>query len=209
MEQDQVKTQDQVNADESKNVETNQEQGNSKAQETITNDSIEKVKADIEAKFKAEIAGLNRKAAELDKQLKEKERESLTEAERKAAELKDLDDQRTAAETELNNLRKARIIDGALYDNELPADLFSSRVTGETEEEIKADVAKLKGYIQEHVDKEVERRTKELLKGKDPGRQDGNLTQRDQLIAQYNEAEKKGDAAMMLALKGKISKLPK
>lgn len=210
MEQDQVKTQDQVSAAEVKNVETNQEQADQQVQEPKKDDNLEKAIAEIEAKYKAQIAGLDKKVSDYQKQLTEKEREKLSETERAKAELEDIKAEREQAERERNELRKKRIIDNALYSEGLPTDLFEDWITGETEEDIKADVAKKNAYIQEHIDREVERKTKELLKGKDPGRQDTeNLGERDRLIAQYNEAEKKGDSALMMVLKERISKLPK
>ena len=175
MGQDQELNQGQESKDESAKKETSQDQANQQDQETTTTtDSLEKVKAELEAKFKKEIAGLNRKSAELETALKEKEREKLSETEKAKAELEDIKAERAEAERERNELRRKRIIDNALYDNDLPADLFEDRISGQTEEEIKADVMAMKGHIKGIIDTAVQRQVKELLKGNDPGRQDSD-----------------------------------
>ena len=196
MNQDQDTNQDQ-DLNDTKSTETNQDQANQQDQETITPDSLEKAKADIAAKFKEEIAGLNRQASKLDRQLKEKERESLSETERKAAELKDLEADKLKAEAELNDIRKKRIIDKALYDNELPVDLFENRIMGETPEEIAADVMAMKDHIKGIIDKEVQRQVKELLKGKDPGRQDSEVNVKKMKRNEFDNLDAKARSAFV------------
>jgi len=134
----------------------------------------------------------------------------MSEAERQKAELEDLRLEKETASNELNDLRKKRIIDSALYGAELPAELFEGRISGETKEEIEADVLNVKTFIKNLIDKEVEKSTKSLLSGETPARQDAAaLSDRETLIAQYDEAEKANNGALMIALKDKIRKLPK
>ena len=107
---------------------------------------------------KKEIAGLNRKNSELEKQLSDERKAKMTEAERATAELEEL---RTAAERErkeVHKLQRERWIDQALTDAGLSLD-FANRITGENQEEVQADVKKFAeifgSKVKETSDKEV------------------------------------------------------
>ena len=178
--------------------------------EVSIDEQLSKMKAEFEAETLKREEAWKAKVSKLDKVISEKDREKMSEAEKQKAELEDLRLEKETASKELNDLRKKRIIDSALYGAELPAELFEGRISGETKEEIEADVASMKSFLKDLIDKEVEKQTKALLKGDTPPKQDdNNLTERDKLIAQYDEAEKKGDAVAMLGLKDRIRKLPK
>lgn len=130
--------------------------------------SIDDIKAEIEAKFKSEIAGLNRKISEYDKDKQARDLEAM-DAEQKAAEL-----EKRAAEAEERQRQFERklTIDSALNEVGLPLDLYRDRVTGVTEDEIKEDVAKMKAFLDDLVKNRVEAETAQLLKGNPPTRQD-------------------------------------
>lgn len=151
---------DQVQAEE-------QEQVKSEAEKVSTPEWGEK-----ESKYKSEIAGLDRKVSELSEQLKAKEMEKLTELEREKAELEDLKKQKAEAKAEADALKRGRVVDAELYAAGLPVDIFRGKVTGQTDEEIKADVEAISAHIAGLVSKKAEEEVLTRLKGKDPGRQD-------------------------------------
>ena len=135
-----------------------------------------------EAKYKDEIGGLNRKISQLEKKFTDQEREKLTELEREKAELEDLRQEKEAAKTEAENLRRDRLVDKELFTANLPADVFGGRIIGKTEDEIKEDVQNLTGHIDKIVNDRVEAEINKRLKGQTPGKQpDGEtkITQAD------------------------------
>ena len=181
-----------------------------KVVEVSIDEKLATMKAEFEAETIAREEAWKAKVSKLDKVISEKDREKMSEAERQKAELEDLRLEKETASNELNDLRKKRIIDSALYGAELPAELFEGRISGETKEEIEADVLNVKTFIKNLIDKEVEKSTKSLLSGDTPARQNATtLSDRETLIAQYDEAEKANNGALMIALKDKIRKLPK
>lgn len=89
--------------------------------------------------YKAEIAGLNRKVAELKKQLDQANMTAEQKAEAARKEKKQL-------EQETINLRRSLAIEKELADANIPQDL-ADRVIGNTPEEIQEDIQKFKTYL--------------------------------------------------------------
>ena len=167
------------------------------------------IKAELEADFMKREAEYKQKISKLDKVITEKDREKLSEVERMKAERDDIEREKEALKKEADEFRRKLAIDSALSEAGLPLS-WAKRVIGSTEEEIREDVKGFKEDFFGHVNKSSEAQVAEALKGKAPGRQDtGTSTEREKLIAQYNEAEKNGKGDLMLALKDQIRKLPK
>lgn len=133
--------------------------------------SMEAMKED----FKNQLAGVNKsysaehnKVVDLEKKLKEKEKEKMTAEERAAAELQEIrsEKERIAAENAL--MLRQRIIDKALDSAELPLEIFNLRIIGEDENEIKKDVGVLKKYIDDLVKKKAETVVNAALSGAPP-----------------------------------------
>lgn len=144
-------------------------------EETVKTDDLEilaKEKAELEERYKKETQGLNRKISELEKAMKEKEREGLDAVERERAELEDLKREREAVKQENERLKRNRLVDAALSEAGIPIDLFADRITGSTEDEIKEDVARLKAYLESVGNSARDSATKEFLKGKTPPSQE-------------------------------------
>jgi chromosome segregation ATPase len=110
---------------------------------------------------------------ELKKQLKEKEIEAMS-AEDKAKALSEAEAETKKRIEELEAREKAltrqRTIDSFLTspDVDLPTEFFSGRIIGESEEEIKADVNKVKKFIDDLVEKKAKARVNKLLAGDAP-----------------------------------------
>lgn len=179
-------------ADEKEQVQAEQEPVKEEAKEEK---SIDEISAEIEAKlsekFKAEIAGLNRKVSEKEKELKAKDLEAMSAEEKTAA----LAKQAEEAEARIKAAEKKLAVDSALYEAGLPVDVFGSRITGETEDEIREDVVKIKEYIDNLVTKSSEEKIQEALKGRAPSRQDepkGKQTLEE--IAQIPDRQKRLEA---------------
>lgn len=158
---------------------------------------------------KKEISGLNRKISEDEKVIKQKELEKLSEQDRAKAELEMIRQEKLKTENEIKEMARGRVIDKALIDAGIPLE-FAKRISGQDESEIQADVKAFKSYIDKLVNDLKEKAVNEALAGKAPaGGKAPNASERQKLIDQYNEAEKRKDGAAMLGLKERIRALPK
>ena len=119
--------------------------------------------AELEEKYKKELAGLNKRNSELEKKVKATEAEKMTEAERLEAERKELQAEKDAIKREKINLQ----ITKELASVGLPAD-FANRISGETEDEIKADVKALNKYLDTRAHELSEAEIAKRLKGENP-----------------------------------------
>jgi len=174
----------------------------------ISSEEFEAIKKALEDS-KKEISGLNRKNTEYEKAIQQKELEKLSEQDRAKAELELIKQEKLKTEAEIKEISLARVIDTELFNAGITPE-FAKRIKGETPEEIKADIKLFKEQYDKDVNALVEKKVNEALGGKPPatgGTPSGSL--RQQLINQYNEAEKKGDGAAMFSLKEHIRKLPK
>ena len=119
--------------------------------------------AELEEKYKKELAGLNKRNSELEKKVKATEAEKMTEAERLEAERKELQAEKDAIKREKINLQIIK----ELANVGLPAD-FANRISGETEDEIKADVKALNKYLDTRAHELSEAEIAKRLKGENP-----------------------------------------
>ena len=124
---------------------------------------IEKRLADLEAKYQKETQGLNKRNSELEKKVKAVELEKMTEAEKLEAERKELESEKTTIKKERTSL----MISKELVSAGLPEE-FANRISGETSEEIKADVKWLKGYLAGEAQKLAETEISKRLGGAPP-----------------------------------------
>lgn len=131
-------------ADDKQVQDVNQEQVGETKQDSQLNveELIAQKTAEIAERYKKEIAGLNKRNSELEKKVKLTEQEKMTEAERLEAERKELQAEKDAIKREKINLQIIK----ELASVGLPPD-FANRISGETEDEIKADVKAMKEFL--------------------------------------------------------------
>ena len=118
---------------------------------------------ELEEKYKKELAGLNKRNSELEKKVKLTEQEKMTEAEKLEAERKELQAEKDSIKRERINLQIIK----ELASVGLPAD-FANRISGETEDEIKADVKALNKYLDTRAHELSEAEIAKRLKGENP-----------------------------------------
>ncbi len=118
---------------------------------------------ELEERYKKELAGLNKRNSELEKKVKLTEQEKMTEAERLEAERKELQAEKDAIKREKINLQIIK----ELASVGLPAD-FANRISGESEDEIKADVKALNKFLDERAHERSEAEIAKRLKGEVP-----------------------------------------
>jgi len=124
---------------------------------------IDAAKAEIELKYKNEIAGLNRKTTDLQKSLKEKELEGKSEEER----LKALQLEKEQILKDIENLNRGRIVDKTLNGAGLPLD-FAKRIIGEDEAAIVQDVKDFSEYVEKLAQERADKIINERMSGKAP-----------------------------------------
>ena len=137
--------------------------GNGSAEKVDVSSEIEKVKIELEQKFKSEIAGLNRRNSELENLIKQKELEGKTEEERNTL----LKEENKRIQEENAKLERERIIDRELSNAGLPLE-FAKRITGMDEANIKEDIRVMKEYVDSLVQDKADGIIKERLAGKPP-----------------------------------------
>lgn len=162
--------------------------------EELVSKAIEEVKE----KFKSEVAGLNRRNSELEKELKKKDLEKLSEKERIQAELDEARKEKERIEREAADIVRGRNVDKALYDAGLAQD-FAKRIIGDTDEEIKADVKTLKKFLEAEINKGIEAEVNKRLAGKAP--QQGGPTTPGDLQSLFNAAKAKNSGPEMIAIR--------
>jgi hypothetical protein len=155
---------------------------------------LEKAKAELEEKFKTEIAGLNRKNSEIAKELKQKELEGKSEAEQVEALRKEKED----ILKEVENLNRSRIVDKELDSAGLPLD-FAKRIIGKDETEIAEDIKAFKTYIDELVKTQAQADINSKLGGSTP--EGGAPPSETTLDEKIQKAQAAGDFVTVMALK--------
>jgi len=118
---------------------------------------------ELEEKYKKELAGLNKRNSELEKKVKLTEQEKMTEAEKLEAERKELQAEKDSIKRERINLQIIK----ELASVGLPAD-FANRISGETDDEIEADVKALNRYLETRAHELSEAEIAKRLKGDSP-----------------------------------------
>ena len=187
-------------ADEQVQVEK-QEQVESQAKEQGTQDiekmiaeANAKLKAELEERYKKEIAGLNKRNSELEGKVKKTELEKMSEAERIEAERKELEAEKQTIKQQKIDLMVAK----ELANSGLPEE-FAKRISGETEDEIKADVKWLKDFLTSKAHELSEGEIAKRLAGDTP--KGGQKTDVSTLQGMYDKAKARNDVAGMVAIK--------
>jgi hypothetical protein len=187
-------------ADEQVQVEK-QEQVESQAKEQDTQDiekmiaeANAKLKAELEERYKKEIAGLNKRNSELEGKVKKTELEKMSEAERIEAERKELEAEKQAIKQQKIDLMVAK----ELANSGLPEE-FAKRISGETEDEIKADVKWLKDFLTSKAHELSEGEIAKRLGGEAP--KGGQKPDVSTLQGMYDKAKTRNDVAGMVAIK--------
>lgn len=167
---------------------------------------FESIKTDFEAKeiqYKKTIEGLTRKISEDEKAIKQKELEKLSEVERQKAETEMLKAEKEKLLSETEEIRRDRIKEKALIDNNIPVE-FAKRIQGQSESEITSDVKEFKKFIDAQVQKGIEAEINKRLGGTPPAA--GTPPQSGGLQAAYDEAKKENKLALMTAIQRQANK---
>jgi len=142
---------------------------NNEKEQNASGEKVEGVvspKVDIdeaEKKYRAELAGLNRKISELEKANKEKELEKLGETERAKEEARIAQEERDKYIAETVELKKTT----AVLNEGLSKD-FAQFITGKNDEEITAQVATFKATVMSEADKLYKAEAAKKLGGRAP-----------------------------------------
>ena len=179
----------------------NQEQVESQAKEqgtqgieTMIAEANAKLKTELEERYKKEIAGLNKKNSELEGKVKKTEQEKMTEAERIEAERKELEAEKQTIKQQKIDLMVAK----ELANSGLPEE-FAKRISGETEDEIKADVKWLKDFLTTKAHELSQGEIAKRLGGEPP--KGGQKPDVSTLQGMYDKAKTRNDVAGMVAIK--------
>ena len=164
--------------------EQGQAQEQAKATETKTPEQVKEelkaqIQAEVESKYKADIAGLNRKVSEAEKAKRAMEQEKMTDAERLEALRKEIQDEKLATQRERLEFQKLKHLTGAGLPEE-----FAKRIHGETEDEIKADVLTMKGFIEAQAHRMAELELAKKLGGTTP--KGGTTTDATKVLSREN-----------------------
>lgn len=175
-------------------VQATQAQADTQATPQAEIQDIEKIKKELEERFKAEIAGLNRKVSEAEKKAKELEKSKMTAEELAKAEKEELEAERNALKARARELA----IKDALVDVGLPKDLAKS-ISGETEEEIRASAKALKGLLDAQAKALADAEIQKRFGGKEPV--GGKSEEKNTFQSMYDDAKKRKDIAGQLEIK--------
>lgn len=149
--------------------------------------ALKEAQSEYEARFAKQEELLKKRDSTISKLSKEKEQaemEKLSEAERAEAEKQKAIKEAEEIKAETAKLRRDRDLAKVLYESGLDADKFGKRISGETEEEMKADAEVLKAEIKAAVDAGIEAEINRRFGGdgpKDTGREKKDLSYAEQL----------------------------
>ena len=185
---------EQVQVEKQEQVESQAKEQGTKDIETMIAEANAKLKAELEERYKKEIAGLNKRNSELEGKVKKAEQEKMTEAERIEAERKELEAEKQTIKQQKIDLMVAK----ELANSGLPEE-FAKRISGETEDEIKADVKWLKDFLTTKAHELSQGEIAKRLGGEPP--KGGQKTEVSTLQGMYDKAKTRNDVAGMLAIK--------
>ena len=185
---------EQVQVEKQEQVESQAKEQGTKDIETMIAEANAKLKAELEERYKKEIAGLNKRNSELEGKVKKTELEKMSEAERIEAERKELEAEKQTIKQQKIDLMVAK----ELANSGLPEE-FAKRISGETEDEIKADVKWLKDFLTSKAHELSEGEIAKRLGGEAP--KGGQKPDVSTLQGMYDKAKTRNDVAGMLAIK--------
>lgn len=181
---------------------TEQDQVTETAEPTL-DEKLAEIEAKLEAKYKSQIAGLDKKVSEQSKKLQDAELAKLDEKARAEEEIRIAQEERDRIKTETENIRRERMIEKVLLENELPVE-FAKRISGDTEDNVKEDAKILKDFIDKQVEAGVEKWRNETLGGEGP--KASSTPQAGDLQGLYNEAKKNNHKAEIVAIQRQAAK---
>ena len=173
-----------------------QEQANTQVQEEVKPDPV----AEAKAEAAKEIAGLNRRISQMDKELKDAELAKLSESERAKAEIELARVERDNLLKETAQIKLDAYKDKTLVQMGIPLEL-RKHLSGDTEEDIASNAKELKDLFEKTVNQKVTETTNQILSGKAPNQSTpptGTITR-----AAY-EALSQMDKTKVIAAKTKI-----
>ena len=185
---------EQVQVEKQEQVESQAKEQGTKDIETMIAEANAKLKSELEERYKKEIAGLNKRNSELEGKVKKTELEKMSEAERIEAERKELEAEKQTIKQQKIDLMVAK----ELANSGLPEE-FAKRISGETEDEIKADVKWLKDFLTSKAHELSEGEIAKRLAGDAP--KGGQKTDVSTLQGMYDKAKARNDVAGMVAIK--------
>ena len=185
---------EQVQVEKQEQVESQDKSQDTQDIEKMIAEANAKLKSELEERYKKEIAGLNKKNSELEGKVKKTEQEKMTEAERIEAERKELEAEKQTIKQQKIDLMVAK----ELANSGLPEE-FAKRISGETEDEIKADVKWLKDFLTSKAHELSEGEIAKRLAGDTP--KGGQKTDVSTLQGMYDKAKARNDVAGMVAIK--------
>ena len=180
--------------------ETQQAQGTDQAQADPNQatqqgfqEQIQKAIAESIAPLKSEIAGLNRKNAELEKAKRDAEISKLPEKEQWQTKLKELEQKELDIAKKEKAIERSNIVKTMASKYKL-TDKLAERLIGETEAEIEADARYLSDFVAQEVQTKSTATVNEKLSGKPPvGGSSKPISQIQALEKTMIEAHNNGD----------------
>ena len=185
---------EQVQVEKQEQVESQAKEQDTQDIETMIAEANAKLKAEQEERYKKEIAGLNKRNSELEGKVKKTELEKMSEAERIEAERKELEAEQQTIKQQKIDLMVAK----ELANSGLPEE-FAKRISGETEDEIKADVKWLKDFLTTKAHELSQGEIAKRLGGEPP--KGGQKPDVSTLQGMYDKAKTRNDVAGMGAIK--------
>lgn len=159
---------------------------------------LKEIEANLESKYKSQIAGLDRKVSELTKEKEEIELSKLDDKTRAEEEIKRAQAEKDKILAETERIKLDRVIDKALFDSGLSSDL-ASRIQGNNENEVLKDVKSFKEMLDIQIQAGIEKEINSRLGGKSPDSDKSSAI--GDLQALYNAAKKLNKKAEIIAIK--------
>ena len=129
---------------------------------------IEQKMAELEARYKAQIKGLDQKVSKLAKEKESLEMEKLSETERAEAERKKALAEADEIRAETAKIKRERDLTKVLFNKGLDPELFADRLLGDDLDSMEQDAEKLQAAINKAVEAGIEKEIARRLGGKVP-----------------------------------------
>lgn len=130
--------------------------------------NIEEKMAELEARYKAQIKGLDQKVSKLAKEKESLEMEKLSETERAEAEKKKALAEADEIRAETAQIKRERDLTKVLFNKGLDPELFADRLKGDDIESMEKDADKLQAAINKAVEAGIEKEVALRLGGHKP-----------------------------------------
>lgn len=152
----------------------------------------------IEARFKADIDGLNRANTKLQNENKSLKQATMSAEEIAAQKIKDAEEKANEALKKAQDYERGLAVSKALNDFKLPASM-DKRISGNTPEEIAADVKAFNDFVEAIVAERVKAGVASKIGGETP--KGGNTAPVETYQQQYDDAKKAGKMDVAISIK--------